>query len=103
MRRNLDLTGGLVMAERIAYAAAPRGSGSSQAQAWSSTPPRARGSEGVAFRQALADSEGLGLTLDEIDAAARSRHRTRIRRAPSSTAYSTERSSHERRSPSSAG
>jgi hypothetical protein len=27
------------------------------------------GADGVAFRQALADTEGLGLRLDEIDAA----------------------------------
>ncbi len=67
MRRNLDLTGGLVTAERIAYAAAPRVGLVAARRVVEHAAARA-GSEGVAFRQALADSEGLGLTLDEIDA-----------------------------------
>jgi 3-carboxy-cis,cis-muconate cycloisomerase len=67
MRRNLDLTGGLVTAERIAYAAAPRVGLVAARRVVEHAAARA-GSEGVAFRQALADSEGLGLTLAEIDA-----------------------------------
>ena len=68
MRRNLDLTGGLVMAERVAFAAAER-VGLSQAQALVTAAAARAGAEGVAFRQALADTENLGLRLDEIDAA----------------------------------
>ncbi|HEY2790081.1 MAG TPA: lyase family protein, partial [Gaiellales bacterium] len=68
MRRNLDLTGGLVMAERVAFAAAER-VGLSQAQALVAAAAARSGADGVAFRQALADTEGLGLRLDEIDAA----------------------------------
>ena len=68
MRRNLDLTGGLVMAERVAFAAAER-VGLAQAQALVTAAAARAGAEGVAFRQALADTENLGLRLDEIDAA----------------------------------
>jgi 3-carboxy-cis,cis-muconate cycloisomerase len=68
MRRNLDLTGGLVMAERVAFAAAER-VGLGQAQTLVAAAAARAGAEGVAFRQALADTEGLGLRLDEIDAA----------------------------------
>jgi 3-carboxy-cis,cis-muconate cycloisomerase len=68
MRRNLDLTRGLVMAERVAYTAAARiGLGAAQrlvAEAAGRT-----AAEDVTFRQALAESAGLGLRLDEIDAA----------------------------------
>jgi 3-carboxy-cis,cis-muconate cycloisomerase len=67
MRRNLDLTGGLVTAERIAYAAAPRVGLVAARRVVEHAAARA-GSEGVAFRKALIDSEGLGLTLAEIDA-----------------------------------
>ncbi len=68
MRRNLDLTGGLVMSERVAFAAAER-VGLAQAQALVTAAAVRAGAEGVAFRQALADTENLGLRLDEIDAA----------------------------------
>jgi 3-carboxy-cis,cis-muconate cycloisomerase len=68
MRRNLDLTGGLVMAERVVFAAAER-VGLDQAQTLVAAAAARAGAEGVAFRQALADTEGLGLRLDEIDAA----------------------------------
>jgi len=68
MRRNLDLTGGLVMSERVAFAAAER-VGLGQAQALVAAAAARSGAEGVAFRQALADTAGLGLRLEEIDAA----------------------------------
>jgi 3-carboxy-cis,cis-muconate cycloisomerase len=67
MRRNLDLTGGLVTAERIAYAAAPRVGLVAARRVVEHAAARA-GSEGIPFRKALIDSEGLGLTPDEIDA-----------------------------------
>jgi 3-carboxy-cis,cis-muconate cycloisomerase len=68
MRRNLDLTGGLVMAERVAFAAAGR-VGLGAAQRLVTAAAARAGTEGVAFRQALADTDGLGLRLDEIDVA----------------------------------
>ncbi|HEX5557297.1 MAG TPA: lyase family protein [Gaiellales bacterium] len=67
MRRNLDLTGGLVMAERVAYAAAGR-VGLIEARRLVAAAAE-RSQEDVTFRQALAESEGLGLTPDELDAA----------------------------------
>jgi 3-carboxy-cis,cis-muconate cycloisomerase len=67
MRQNLDATGGLIMAERVAFAAA--GSiGLVEAQRLVSA-AAARTGTGVGFRQALVESNGLGLTPDEIDAA----------------------------------
>jgi 3-carboxy-cis,cis-muconate cycloisomerase len=67
MRRNLDLTGGLVMAERVAYAAAGR-VGLIEARRLVAAAAE-RSQEDVTFRQALAESEGLGLTPAELDAA----------------------------------
>jgi 3-carboxy-cis,cis-muconate cycloisomerase len=68
MRRNLDLTGGLVMAERVTYAAAER-VGLVEARGLVEVAAgRAAGGAGT-FRQALAESDRLGLTPGEIDAA----------------------------------
>jgi 3-carboxy-cis,cis-muconate cycloisomerase len=68
MRRNLDLTGGLVMAERVTYAAAER-IGLVEARGLvTAAAGRAAGGD-VTFRQALAESDGLGLTAGDIDAA----------------------------------
>ena len=64
MRQNLDLTGGLIMAERVAFAAAGR-IGLVEAQRLVS----AAAAEGGSFREALAASTGLGLSQAEIDAA----------------------------------
>jgi 3-carboxy-cis,cis-muconate cycloisomerase len=68
MRRNLDLTGGLVMSERVAFAAAPR-VGLVAARAAVEAAAARAAAEGVAFRQALLEADGLGLRADEIDAA----------------------------------
>jgi 3-carboxy-cis,cis-muconate cycloisomerase len=68
MRQNLDITGGLIMAERVAFAAAVH-IGLIEAQRLVSAAAARTADEGVAFRQALAESDGLGLTPDAIDAA----------------------------------
>ncbi|HKV69056.1 MAG TPA: hypothetical protein VJN72_13280, partial [Gaiellales bacterium] len=68
MRRNLDLTRGLVMAERVTYAAAAR-IGLLEARRLVTAAAERTASEDVTFRQALAEAEGLGLRPDEIDAA----------------------------------
>ena len=68
MRRNLDLTRGLVMAERVTYAAAAR-VGLVEARQLVTAAAERTAAEDVTFRQALAEAEGLGLRLDEIDAA----------------------------------
>ena len=68
MRRNLDLTGGLVMAERIAYTAAAR-IGLIEAQRLVAEAAARTAAEDVTFRQALVESAGLGLRPEEIDAA----------------------------------
>jgi 3-carboxy-cis,cis-muconate cycloisomerase len=68
MRRNLDLTRGLVMAERVTFAAAAR-VGLVEARTLV-TAAAARAAAGAAtFRGALAESPGLGLSGEEIDAA----------------------------------
>jgi 3-carboxy-cis,cis-muconate cycloisomerase len=67
MRHNLDMTGGLIMAERVAFAAAAR-IGLVEAQRLVAA-AAARTATGVGFRQALAESDGLGLSPGEIDAA----------------------------------
>ena len=68
MRQNLDVTGGLIMAERVAFAAAER-IGLVEAQRLVAAAAARTAGEGVSFRQALVESDGLGLTPDEIDAA----------------------------------
>jgi 3-carboxy-cis,cis-muconate cycloisomerase len=68
MRRNLDLTRGLVMAERVTYAAAAR-IGLVQARRLVTAAAERTAAEDVTFRQALAEADGLGLRPDEIDAA----------------------------------
>jgi 3-carboxy-cis,cis-muconate cycloisomerase len=68
MRRNLDLTGGLVMAERVTYAAAGR-IGLVAARALVERAAERAGAEGIAFRQALAETAGMPLAPGEIDAA----------------------------------
>ena len=68
MRRNLDLTRGLVMAERVTYAAAAR-SGLLEARRLVTAAAERTAAEDVTFRQALTEAEGLGLRSDEIDAA----------------------------------
>ena len=68
MRRNLDLTRGLVMAERVTYAAAAR-SGLLEARRLVTAAAERTAAEDVTFRQALTEAEGLGLRCDEIDAA----------------------------------
>jgi 3-carboxy-cis,cis-muconate cycloisomerase len=67
MRENLDVTAGLIMAERVAFAAAEH-IGLVEAQRLVAA-AAGRTATGVGFRQALVDSDGLGLTPDEIDAA----------------------------------
>jgi 3-carboxy-cis,cis-muconate cycloisomerase len=68
MRRNLDLTRGLVTAERIAYTAAAR-IGLIEAQRLVAEAAARTAAEDVTFRQALVESAGLGLRPEEIDAA----------------------------------
>jgi 3-carboxy-cis,cis-muconate cycloisomerase len=68
MRRNLDLTGGLVMAERVTYLSAGR-IGLAEARRLVDGAAARAGAEGIAFRQALGDTQGLPLRLEEIDAA----------------------------------
>jgi 3-carboxy-cis,cis-muconate cycloisomerase len=68
MRRNLDLTGGLVMAERVTYLAAAR-IGLPAARRLVEAAAARASAEGVAFRQALGDTQGLPLRVEEIDAA----------------------------------
>jgi 3-carboxy-cis,cis-muconate cycloisomerase len=68
MRRNLDLTGGLVMAERITYLAAGRIGLPAARRLVESAAERAAG-EGIAFRTALGDTQGMPLRVEEIDAA----------------------------------
>jgi 3-carboxy-cis,cis-muconate cycloisomerase len=68
MRRNLDLTGGLVMAERITHLAAARIGLEAARRLVDAAAARAR-TEGIAFRKALGDTQGLPLRVEEIDAA----------------------------------
>jgi 3-carboxy-cis,cis-muconate cycloisomerase len=68
MRRNLDLTPGLVMAERVTFAAAER-IGLVEARRLVTAAAEWTAGEDVTFRAALAGSAGLGLTPAEIDAA----------------------------------
>jgi 3-carboxy-cis,cis-muconate cycloisomerase len=68
MRRNLDLTRGLVMAERVTFAAAER-IGLVEARRLVTAAAERTAAEDVTFRAALADSAGLGLTAAQIDAA----------------------------------
>jgi 3-carboxy-cis,cis-muconate cycloisomerase len=68
MRRNLDLTRGLVMAERVTFAAAERIGLVDARKLVTAAADRTAG-EDVTFRAALAQSAGLGLTPVEIDAA----------------------------------
>ena len=68
MRRNLDLTRGLVMAERVTFAAAERIGLVDARKLVTAAADRTAG-EDVTFRAALAESAGLGLTPAEIDAA----------------------------------
>jgi len=65
---SLDLTGGLIMAERVAFAASDR-IGLVEAQRLVSAAAARTAADGVSFRQALVESAGLGLAPDEIDAA----------------------------------
>jgi 3-carboxy-cis,cis-muconate cycloisomerase len=67
MRKNLDLTGGLVMSERVAFSAAERIGLVEARRLVSAAVARATGDD-VSFRQALVESGGLGLGPDEIDA-----------------------------------
>jgi 3-carboxy-cis,cis-muconate cycloisomerase len=67
MRRNLGLTRGLVMAERVTYAAAERVGLIEARRLVTAAAERSAGD--VTFRQALAEAAGLGLTPAEIDAA----------------------------------
>jgi 3-carboxy-cis,cis-muconate cycloisomerase len=68
MRQNLDMTGGLIMAERVAFAAA-EGIGLVEAQRLVAAAAARTAAGGVSFRQALTESAGLGLTPEELDAA----------------------------------
>jgi 3-carboxy-cis,cis-muconate cycloisomerase len=68
MRQNLDITGGLIMAERVAFAAAEH-VGLVEAQRLVSAAAMRTAGEGTSFRQALVESDGLGLSPDAIDAA----------------------------------
>ncbi len=68
MRRNLDLTGGLVMAERITHLAAGRIGLPAARRLVEAAAAQAR-TEGIAFRKALGDTQGLPLRVEEIDAA----------------------------------
>jgi 3-carboxy-cis,cis-muconate cycloisomerase len=68
MRRNLDLTGGLVMAERITHLAAAR-IGLPAARRMVEAAAARAAAEGIGFRKALGDTQGLPLRVEEIDAA----------------------------------
>jgi 3-carboxy-cis,cis-muconate cycloisomerase len=68
MRRNLDLTRGLVMAERVTFAAAAR-IGLVEARRLVTAAAERTAAGDVTFRSALAESAGLGLSPEEIDAA----------------------------------
>jgi 3-carboxy-cis,cis-muconate cycloisomerase len=68
MRRNLDLTRGLVMAERVTFAAAGR-TGLVEARRVVTAAAERAAAGDVTFRAALAESAGLGLSHEEIDAA----------------------------------
>ncbi|MEP6641731.1 MAG: lyase family protein [Gaiellales bacterium] len=68
MRQNLDMTGGLIMAERVAFAAAV-GIGLVEAHRLVAAAAARTAGEGVSFRQTLVESAGLGLSPDAIDAA----------------------------------
>jgi 3-carboxy-cis,cis-muconate cycloisomerase len=68
MRRNLDLTRGLVMAERVTFAAAERVGLIEARRLVTAAAGRSAGGD-VTFRGALAEADGLGLTPEEIDAA----------------------------------
>jgi 3-carboxy-cis,cis-muconate cycloisomerase len=68
MRRNLDLTRGLVMAERVTFAAAAR-IGLVEARRLVTAAAGRTAAGDVTFRGALAESAGLGLSPEEIDAA----------------------------------
>jgi 3-carboxy-cis,cis-muconate cycloisomerase len=64
MRQNLSITGGLIMAERVAFAAAER-IGLVEAQRLVS----AAAADTGGFREALIATTGLGLSAAEVDAA----------------------------------
>ena len=66
MRQNLDLTGGLVMSERVTFAAAER-IGLVEARRLVSAAAGADGGRGRELPQALVESGGLGLAPGEID------------------------------------
>ena len=68
MRQNLDVTGGLIMAERVAFAAAEH-IGLVEARRLVTAAAARTAGEDVSFRQALVESDGLGLSPDAIDAA----------------------------------
>jgi 3-carboxy-cis,cis-muconate cycloisomerase len=61
MRRNLDASGGLVVAERVSFVLTPR-LGRSEAHALVAEAARAR-----SFREALLADERVGLSADELD------------------------------------
>jgi 3-carboxy-cis,cis-muconate cycloisomerase len=67
MRQNLGLTCGLIMAERVAFAAAGQ-IGLVEAQRLVAEAAVRSGVEEVSFRQALIESDGLGLSPAELDA-----------------------------------
>ena len=68
MRANLDLSGGLILAERVAFAAAANAGLDEAHRLVALAAERSEEEDGVSFRQALADIPQLGLTLEQIDA-----------------------------------
>jgi 3-carboxy-cis,cis-muconate cycloisomerase len=68
MRTNLDLTGGLILAERVAFAASVEIGLEQAHELVSDAAERATDDEG-GFRGALLNTPGLGLSAEQIDAA----------------------------------
>ncbi len=67
MRANLDLTGGLILAERVAFAAGVA-IGMDTAHRLVADAAERAADEDVSFRDALIETERLGLTPEQIDA-----------------------------------
>jgi 3-carboxy-cis,cis-muconate cycloisomerase len=67
MRANLDLTGGLILSERVAFAAAQH-AGLDVAHELVTAAAARASAGGVSFRDALVATDALGLTADQIDA-----------------------------------
>ncbi len=67
MRANLDITGGLIMGQRVAFAAG-QSVGIEVAHELVAAATARACEQGISFRDALIATDGLGLTSDQIDA-----------------------------------